>query len=139
MPMSNAIKDIPPIPTKPTEITLVECLARVAAETAMSRHAGRVRHLYGPGGRTTLVEGKDLSQVRWLIGTGGALTRLPGRRSILEGLRRSRSGQELWPSPDASTLIDHYYIMAACGVLAAQHPRAALQLMKVSFAAEEGS
>lgn len=136
--MNQGIQDLPPIPAKPSEIKLAERLAQAAAEIAMGRHAGRLRQLYGPSGRVTLVEGKDLSQVRWLIGTGGALTRLPSRKSILAGIRRARPGQELWPSPDANTLIDHHYIMAACGVLAAEHPREALLLMKDSLAVEEG-
>ncbi len=138
MPMHKQVQDIHPIPTTPGEIALVERLAVAAAEAAMARHAGRLRHLYGPSGRVTLVEGKDLSQVTWLVGTGGALTRLPSRRRILEGIRRLRPGQELWPSPEASTLIDHHYIMAACGLLATTHPQAALQLMRTSFASEEG-
>lgn len=138
MPMQTRVQEIPAIPTKSDEIALAECLATAAAQAALARHAGRLRHLYGPGGRVSLVEGKDLSQVKWLIGTGGALTHLPGRRSILAGLRRSKPGQELWPSPEASTLIDHRYIMATCGLLAPVHPQAALQLMKASFADEEG-
>ena len=52
--------------------------------TAVKRHAGRLRHLYGPGGKKTLAEGKDLTNIKYIIGTGGALTRLPNRINILK-------------------------------------------------------
>ena len=71
------------IPKNDDEIKLVERLTREAVFKAIERHAGQLRHIYGPSGRTTVAEGKDLTQVKYIVGTGGALTRLPHRVEIM--------------------------------------------------------
>lgn len=121
------------LPRDAEERALVERLTREAVHQAVRRHAGRLKHLYGPSGRRTIAEGKDLTQVGLIIGTGGPLTRLPGGPAILAGIRAPRRGLDLLPGEDAQVLIDHDYIMAPCGVLASQYPEAALQLMKQSL------
>ena len=67
------------IPKNEDEFKLVERLTKEAVLKAVERHAGAIRYVYGPSGRVTLAEGKDLTQVRHIVGTGGALTRLPHR------------------------------------------------------------
>lgn len=128
-----------PIPSTLEETAWFERLAAGCVRTAVTRHAGRIRHFYGTTGRTTLAEGKDLSRVRWLIGTGGPLTRLPGGHRILEDLKTDAGRTELWPPPQAGVLIDRHYIMAACGVLAAGWPEAALGLLRVSLGIGEAA
>ena len=59
-----------------------------AVETAIRRHAGMVVDVYTPTGKRQVVRGKDLSAVKMVIGTGGALARIravPGVRSICTG------------------------------------------------------
>lgn len=132
-----------PIPSTPEEIRLVDRLTAECVQTAVSRHAGRLRRLYGPSGRITVAEGKDLSRVRWIIGTGGALTRLPGGPAILNGVKNGvKSGadsRELRPPPEARVLIDRKYIMAVCGVLSASRPAAALGLLLESLGLTEAA
>ena len=72
------------IPKNEEEIKFVERLTLEAVIKAVERHAGKIRYVYGPSGRNTLAEGKDLSQVKYIIGTGGALTRLPNRVEIMK-------------------------------------------------------
>lgn len=55
-----------------------------ARRIALERHAGKFIDLYGPTGRQTLAEGKDLLAIKHGIGTGGALTRLPYGIGILQ-------------------------------------------------------
>lgn len=135
--IDRLLAELGPIPTGEDEQRLVVELTRAAAGTAVLRHAGRLRDLYGPGGRTTVAEGKDLTRVRWIVGTGGALTRLPGGAGILGGLRRRRPGAgpgpELLPGPEARILLDRDYVLAPCGVMAHDHPRAALHIMRRSL------
>jgi uncharacterized protein (TIGR01319 family) len=123
----------PPIPDTEEERRLAARLAREAVTAALRRHAGRLRHLYGASGRRTIAEGKDLTPVRWVIGTGGPLTRLPEGAAILESVRAPEPGPDLLPPAGARVLIDRHYIMAACGVLATYHPQAALRLLKESL------
>ncbi|HEY3314804.1 MAG TPA: GlmL-related ornithine degradation protein [Bacillota bacterium] len=122
-----------PIPETDLERAYASRLTREAVRVGLLRHAGRLRYLYGPTGRTTVAEGKDLTAVRWLIGTGGALTRLPGGAEALGAMRLGVPGKELLPGPEAKVLLDDDYIMASCGVLAAEHPDAAVALMRESL------
>lgn len=122
-----------PIPSGPAEVALVRLLTATAVEIAVRRHAGRLRHLYGPAGRTTVAEGKDLSRVRWIIGTGGALTRLPGGEETLAALTGPGPGRELFPGPEARVLLDREYIMAPLGTLSARFPEAAAFLLRASL------
>lgn len=64
------------IPKNKEERAFIERLTEVAVKTAVDRHVGALRYVYGPSGRDTLAQGKDLSNIRYVIGTGGALTRL---------------------------------------------------------------
>ncbi|MDI7247345.1 MAG: GlmL-related ornithine degradation protein [Bacillota bacterium] len=118
-----------PVPSTERGIRLARALATEAARIAVVRHAGEVRHLYGPLGRVTVAEGKDLTRVRWIIGTGGAAARLPEGESILEAVKGRRGDTRLLPPPDARCVVDRDYIMASCGVLGRLYPEAARTLM----------
>ena len=131
-----AREDLAPIPRNKEEEKYVEHLSARAVKTALERHAGSYRDYYGSGGRQTVAEGKDLTAVRWLIGTGGALTRLDGGKEILKSLRTNRSRQ-LLPPEEAKPLIDKKYIMASLGVMSKKYPDAAVKLMLGSLEIEE--
>jgi uncharacterized protein (TIGR01319 family) len=73
----------PALPTTAEEIDAARTLTRAAAVTAVQRHAGALVHLYTPTGRKTVARGRDLTACRGVIGTGGALTRLPGGEEVL--------------------------------------------------------
>ena len=122
-----------PIPKSPDQIAFVERLTLEAVTTALERHVGKLRHLYGPAGKSTIAEGKDLSNVKYIIGTGGALTRLPRGKDILAEITKKGRQNFLLPTEEAKVLIDNHYIMASLGVLAKRYPVAALSLMKTSM------
>ncbi|MGE5678859.1 MAG: GlmL-related ornithine degradation protein [Pseudomonadota bacterium] len=127
------LKNAKAIPETDREKEFIERLTREAVLTSLERHAGKLRHLYGPSGKKTVAEGKDLTNVRYIIGTGGALTRLPKRHGILKSVGLHGKGMELYPGKEAKILIDNHYIMASLGVLSKRFPEAALQLMKNSM------
>lgn len=123
-----------PIPKTEKEIKFVERLCEEAVLTALRRHAGTVRYVYdATSGRKKLAEGKDLTQVKYIIGTGGALTRLPHRVEIMQKIIDDAKSTELLPRPGAQILVDNYYNMASLGVLSKRYPEAALRLMKKSM------
>lgn len=126
------------IPQTEAEITLAVKLAATAVIAALERHAGRIKFMYGPGGRIRVARGKDLTQVRYIIGTGGVLTRLPRGKELLEAVRGRPDPSFLGPKVEAQVLLDHEYIMAAVGVLAESHPQAAVQLMLASMGLDRG-
>ncbi|MFZ5966014.1 MAG: GlmL-related ornithine degradation protein [Bacillota bacterium] len=131
--VEEVIQNHKPIPDTPMLIKFVEILTLEAVLTAMDRHAGRFRYLFETAGKKTLAEGKDMTNVKWIVGTGGALTRLPNRVEILKQISKSNKGDKLLPTPEAQILIDNDYIMASLGVLSKRYPEAALKLMKQSL------
>jgi hypothetical protein len=125
----------PALPTTAEEIAAAAALARFAAVTAVERHAGELAYLYTPKGRQTVARGRDLTASRLLIGTGGALTRLPGGEAMLAATRASASGGErLLPPADARVALDRDYVFACCGALAGRfEPGAVVALMRASI------
>lgn len=122
------LKDLGAIPRDEKEVRLAVYLSRYAAEKAFSRHAGRIKYLYGPSGRETVAVGKDLTGVKTIIGTGGALVKLPGGEETLRTLIGQGAGRELYPK-DARVALDHGYIMASCGVLSREYPHQAREIL----------
>lgn len=123
----------PAIPFTPAEIEAASLLARAAAVTGVTRHAGRLTHLYTPKGRQTVARGRDLTACRLVIGTGGALVRLPGGAATLEAVTGG-PGEVLLPPGDARLALDSRYVMACCGVLAGHFPHAGVvSLMRESL------
>ncbi len=126
------------IPDTPEQFKLTEALAWHAASDALERHCGRYRYTYGSNGRQTFAEGKDLTGVKYLVATGGALTRLPGRKGIMERLcHLNDSGKLLFPKAQNLRLLeDKNYYMASLGVLSRYHKEAAIALLKQDLEVE---
>ena len=133
--VAAVMRDYQPIPQSEAQFALTSRLCLEAGLTALNRHAGRLRHYYTPQGRSTAAEGKDLTQVKTLIGTGGALTRLPERETILRKLADCNAGGSmLYPKPGSMRLaFDESYIMASLGVLAKTNPQAAKTLLRATL------
>lgn len=131
--VQEIIEDYKPIPATDEEKKFVERLTLEAVITSIHRHGGGFRDLYGSSGKKTLAEGKDLTNIKWIIGTGGALTRLPNRVNILKEIAQSNKGDKLLPTKEAKILIDDDYIMASLGVLSKKYEDAALILLKRSL------
>lgn len=122
------------IPKNDDERVYVERLTKEAVIRSVERHAGQIRYIYGPSGRSTVAEGKDLTQVSYIVGTGGALTRLPHRVEIMKEIaKHNETGLLLFPSESARILVDNDYIMASLGVLSLKHRDAAIALLEKSL------
>lgn len=131
--LEELIENHKPIPVTEEQKSFVERLTLEAVINSVNRHAGGFRDLYGSSGKTTLAEGKDLTNVKWIVGTGGALTRLPNRTHIIKQIALSNKGDKLLPTKEAKILIDNDYIMASLGVLSKRYKKAALNLLKQSL------
>ena len=123
---------IKPIPDSEEEIKTTRVLSIISAQTALYRHVGIIKEIYGPTGKKTIAEGKDLTAVNFLIATGGALTKLPHMKEELERMIREKKPLYLLPS-EVEVLIDKDYIMASVGVMSKKYPKAALAIMKSSL------
>ena len=126
--------NLPPIPKTEKEKRIILRLTEEAVYTSVDRHAGAVRNLFGESsGRKSVAEGKDLTEIKYIIGTGGALTRLQGTEKILAGIHEQGRGQKLFPKKEAEVLLDQDYLLASLGVLSLEYKESAKKLMLKSL------
>ncbi|HBC30945.1 MAG TPA: DNA mismatch repair protein MutL [Clostridiales bacterium] len=127
------LENYKPIPVTDREKQFVERLTKEAVLTSLERHAGKLRYFYTASGKKTVAEGKDLTAIQYIIGTGGTLTRLSGNKQILELVKTYGKEHELYPTGAARVLIDEDYILSSLGVLSKSYLYDALYLMKKSL------
>lgn len=133
------------IPQTKKEAKYYEILGKVAAKKAVERHAGKIKELFGPTGRKNIAKGRDLTAIKYIIGTGGVLVRNPGGKKILKSIKSDSTATEilnkakispsqiLLPSKDAKVLIDNLYLFSSLGCLCEKYPEASIKLAKKSI------
>jgi uncharacterized protein (TIGR01319 family) len=98
-------------------------LAATAATVALRRHARG----YSPGPGRPRTGGRDLRDVRLVVGSGGVL-RHGGGTVVLDAVLGDTAGG--WAVPiSANRVIDVDYLLAAAGLLAGDHPAVATALV----------
>ncbi|MFC4017366.1 glutamate mutase L [Micromonospora sp. GCM10011542] len=98
-------------------------IATLAATVALRRHAR--------GAATGERAGRDLRDVRLIVGSGGVLRHAPTESAerILAAVLADHAGG--WPLPRAARpVVDVDYVLAAGGLLAEEHPTAARALLR---------
>jgi uncharacterized protein (TIGR01319 family) len=117
------------LPTTDQEYDEDETIARAAVALAIKRHAGRSKVVVSPEGRVVERSGVDLREVALVVGSGGVLRH--GRDGVADrvlGPSVRRDGD--WQLPErARVVVDSDYVLAAAGLLAAEHPDAAYRLV----------
>ena len=118
------------LPEDDVEADVDEAIARAAIGLALRRHAGRSKVVVSPEGRVVERSGKDLREVDLLVGSGGILRN--GRPGVAARVFAGSTGPDIdggWQLPRAPRLVvDRDYVLAAAGLLAAEHPYAAHRL-----------
>jgi hypothetical protein len=85
--------------------------------------------VFGPDGRVVERSGKDLREVALLVGSGGVLRHHADRAADVLGRHLDSSAG--WQLPEAPrAVVDHDYVLAPAGLLAAEHPEAAYALLR---------
>lgn len=123
------LADLKAIPQSSSELALTHFLCQTAVDVGIRRHAGVVMEAYTPTGKKQTVRGKDLTAIQWVIGTGGALTRIEGGAEILKSVCLG-AGKYLLPPADATILLDKDYRFSSLGTLARSYP----EEVKATFA-----
>ncbi len=120
------------VPTSRVETEQDLAIASAAAALAVRRHAGRQQVVFAPDGRLVERTGKDLREVRLLVGSGGVLRHNSSADAV--AVMTAATGQRVdggWLVPRAPRMvIDSDYVLAAAGLLAAEHPEAATVLLE---------
>ncbi len=127
------VNDYHVMPSSNKELELVTQLAKKCVKVALSRHAGTVTNQYLTGGATQVAQGKDLTAIKSIVCTGGALTRLSTKSEIINSIFTLNSNNKMYPPKDVDIFYDNHYIMASVGVLSLEYPKQALALLKKSF------
>ena len=118
------------LPEADVEFQMDSMMAGVAVDIAGERHCGKIKMIAGPFGEVFVQDGKDLSEVRHIIGTGGPLVFAKEPAKILRKiLFRDNSPHVLKPK-EAQLYLDRMYSFYAMGLLAQTEPRKALRIMK---------
>ncbi|MBN2605687.1 MAG: glutamate mutase L [Bacilli bacterium] len=123
------------IPNTPIEKNLVYELTKKCTEIALDRHVGDLKRVFTSSGQKIIPEGKDLTQVQYVILTGGALVNLSHTEKIVEDYIK-KNPTKLLPKKTVQILKDYDYIMASVGVLSLKYPEVALKLIKKSLRIE---
>jgi uncharacterized protein (TIGR01319 family) len=115
------------VPTDDAERAVDRRIAALAATVGLRRHARG--EAVTPGGPRR--GGRDLRAARLVIGSGGVLRHAgPGEAvGVLDATLADHAGG--WPLPrNARVVIDTDCVLAAAGLLAADHPAAAVALLR---------
>jgi uncharacterized protein (TIGR01319 family) len=131
----SRLPDLQAMPHTERQKELTRWLCARAVEIGVRRHAGVVTDLFTPTGKKQIVKGKDLTAVQWLVGTGGALTRVEGGQDILRAVCTG-AGKYLLPPPEVRILMDRDYRFSALGTLAQAYPDDVRQTFRAWVQAE---
>jgi uncharacterized protein (TIGR01319 family) len=105
-------------------------LGEMCAYRAMNRHCGKIHEVMTPMGKVFNQSGKDLTNVKYVIGTGGVIINSNKQKEILNQMTNILGDSSQLRPENPEFLVDQMYIMAPMGLLAQKHPKLALKLMK---------
>ncbi|RLL87034.1 DNA mismatch repair protein MutL [Petrotoga sp. HKA.pet.4.5] len=113
------LKNISPYPKNDEQEKFAAYLAKFCFLTSLKRHAGRIDYIFTPTGRKKVAQGKDLTAVKIIFGTGGILSRSKYKKEIFESLKQLKNSDDLLlPSKEVTFAYDKNYIFANIGVIA---------------------
>jgi len=105
-------------------------LAEMCAYRSMHRHCGRIQEVFTPMGLVYNQIGKYLTEIQYVIGTGGVIINSKQVEKILEKTTNIlHNVTELRPA-NPEFMVDEKYIMAAMGLLSKKEPLIALKILK---------
>ncbi|PAB60079.1 methylaspartate mutase accessory protein GlmL [Anaeromicrobium sediminis] len=104
-------------------------MASLATKVAMSRHVGILEKVYYPMGSVMFQRGKDLSNVKLLIGTGGILVHNEDPETILKSCLYDEKEPHILKPINPKLMIDKDYILSAAGLLSKKYPNTAIKIM----------
>lgn len=117
------------VPETEEDILFNEMMAMICAEIATNRHVGVLECIYSPMGTIFTQSGKDLTDVKYIIGTGGVIANNRSPEKILEVVLYKEDDLNLKPKY-ADFLVDKLYILSAIGLLANDFPDVAFEIIK---------
>ncbi|MDO9628523.1 MAG: glutamate mutase L [Acholeplasmataceae bacterium] len=126
----------PFIPTTEFGKKAVDLLTRQCVFQALDRHIGDMKRVFTTNGFKVIPDGKDVTQVKAIFLTGGALLNASHPKQIIKDYLLKQQ-TKLIPDPNTKVYIDYDYIFASLGVLSHLYPNQAKELLLKSIGREE--
>lgn len=117
------------IPTQEEDILFNEMMAMICTEIATNRHVGVIECVYSPMGTIFTQSGKDLTDVKHIIGTGGVIANSRNPEKLLTPALFKEDDLNLKPKY-ADFFIDKLYVLSAIGLLSNDFPDIAFEILK---------
>ncbi len=127
----SAMDTVPQPGTRENRID--EGLAAMAVYIASNRHCGTYESAYTPAGEVFLQEGKDLTKVEAIIGSGGSIIHSSRPGDILKQSLYTPALPNVLKPAQARMYLDKDNIFAAMGLLGRIDPDAAVEIMLKNF------
>ncbi len=128
----NILENEPFIPSSKEGIKVINELTKRCLELGLNRHVGDLKRVFTTNGFKVIPEGKDLSQVKLVALTGGALLNLENAENYLFDYFKKET-KKLVPSEEVLILKDQDYIFSSIGVLSHYYLDEAKELLKKSL------
>jgi uncharacterized protein (TIGR01319 family) len=122
----------PFIPNTEIGTKFIDFLTEKCVHIALDRHIGSLKHVFTTTGVKLIPQGKDLTLVKAIFLTGGALIHAKDPKQIVKSYLETQTSK-LAPNPNTAIYLDHDYIFASIGVLSNIYPEAAKVLLKQSL------
>jgi uncharacterized protein (TIGR01319 family) len=121
------------VPQNEEEARLDIALAKAAVTIATERHAGVLKNEFTAIGEVTIQYGKNLLDVKNVIGTGGIFKYGKDPETALDAALFNESAPQSLRPKAPKIWIDSDYMMYAIGLLSQEYPDAALRIAKNSL------
>lgn len=118
------------VPAGDEQIACHLLLSKVAVRAAVGRHVGFLKHIATPDGDVAVQRGKDLTQLRWVVGAGGPVSFSADPVAVLQGAVFDPAFPLLLKPKAPEFLLDREYVLFALGLLAQSEPAKALRLIE---------
>lgn len=128
--VNERYKNVHLLPHSERDEFIDQFLAEMCAYRAMNRHCGFIHEVITPMGKVFNQSGKDLTNVNYVIGTGGVIINSKKQKEILNQTTNILNDATQLRPKDPDFLVDQLYILAPMGLLAQKDPKLALKLMK---------
>lgn len=124
------IKKDPSLLPTDYEKELENWLTYGAVKEAVNRHVGSIEITYTLDGPVKYQLGKDLTQIKKVVGTGGPIIDGMDTMNVLQGAIYTPSDENRLKPRSSDFYIDKKYIIAAMGLLSTHYPETALRILK---------
>ena len=124
------LKKLRSIPGSEDEALYQARLTSLAVKTAVDRHAGRIRSVMTRNGEALIQTGKDLTEFKAVIGSGGPVCFSRYPLEVLKASAFENDRPDILKPKKPTYYLDEKYILFAIGLLSTDEPEKAVRIAK---------